>query len=122
MLYPDSLYLASSSYNILSFRLLLLAVAAAAAVIEKRTTQKAIEQAQQGSGSSHKRVHKREIVNEVQSSGRGPAAEAESQGHCSGSCSAGSCAALKSISGTQKSHTARQGDTRTHELGHNLPY
>ena len=34
----------------LSFRLLLFAVAAAAAVIEKRTTQKAIEQAQQGSG------------------------------------------------------------------------
>ena len=50
VLYPDSLYLASSSSNILSFRLLLLAVAAAAAVIEKRTTQKAIEQAQQGSG------------------------------------------------------------------------
>ena len=31
-------------------------------------------------------------------------------------------AALKSISGTQKSHTARQGDKRTHEFGHNLPY
>ena len=45
------------------FRLLLLAVAAAAAVIEKRTTQKAIEQAQQGSG----RVATSEstIVNEV---------------------------------------------------------
>ena len=51
MLYPDSLYLASSSSNILSFRLLLLAVAAAAAaVIDKRPTQKAIEQTQQGSG------------------------------------------------------------------------
>ena len=31
-------------------------------------------------------------------------------------------AALENISGTQKSYTARQGDTRTHEFGHNLPY
>ena len=41
---------------------------------------------------------------------------------CSSCGGQGLTAALKSISGTQKSHTARQGDTRTHELGHNLPY
>ena len=34
----------------------------------------------------------------------------------------GLTAALENISGTQKSYTARQGDTRTHEFGHNLPY
>ena len=41
---------------------------------------------------------------------------------CSSCGGQGLTAALKSISGTQKSHTARQGDTRTHEFGHNLPY
>ena len=77
----------------LSFRLLLLAVAAAAAVIEKRTTQKAIEQAQQGSGvATSESTSEREIVNEVQSSGCGPAAEADEPHHWSGPCSAGSCA------------------------------
>ena len=40
---------------------------------------------------------------------------------CSSCGGQGLTAALESISGTQKSHTARQGDTRMNECGHNSP-
>ena len=71
----------------------LLPAVASGAVVEKRTTQKAEEQAQQGSGvATSESTSEREIVNEVQSSGRVPAAEAVEPHHWSGPCSADSCA------------------------------